>query len=89
MFVKKFLYYQQQDKGYVGINSPFKASRNKFKDQIESISAYIRAYHYSNFDEVYEKFDRNDNILLDDVYKQKNVKIDYEQYELYSYLGSM
>jgi hypothetical protein len=32
MFVKKFLYYQQQEKGYVGINSPFKASRNKFKD---------------------------------------------------------
>lgn len=32
MFVKKFLYYQQVEKGYVGPLSPFKASQNKFCD---------------------------------------------------------
>lgn len=50
-------------------------------------------YHYSNFDEVYKKFDRNDLILLDEDFrgageeKMRNEMTDY--YESFSYLGKI
>ena len=38
---------------------------NNMRERIQSIKAYIKAYHYSNFEEVYAQFDRDTNYLLD------------------------
>jgi len=87
--VKKFLFQRQTQKGYIGQYSPFKASKNKFRDQIESILAYIKQYHYSNFEDVYAKFDRTENILLDPGFLEGGNDFQPEYYESYSYLGSL
>ena len=64
MFVKRFLYKSQEIRGFLGSGSPFKNSKSRFKDQIESIEAYIKTYHYSNFDEVYQQFDKKERYLI-------------------------
>lgn len=65
MFVKKCLFLKQLERGYAGEESPFVLSKDRFSNQIESIEAYIKAYHYSNFDEVYRSFDRKEQVLVD------------------------
>lgn len=59
MFVKKFLnrQYSNQDLLVKGGNLT-----------LDSIEAYIKHYHYSNFDDAYARFDRRDMILLDHKY---------------------
>ena len=47
-------------------------------DRILSIEAYIKAYHYSNFDEVYAEFDRDNNYLLDPIFMVKEEEYDME-----------
>ena len=49
MFVKKFLFQKQ-----IQIQIINKYKLEVFQKQIESIEAYIKAYHYSNFDIVYK-----------------------------------
>ena len=46
--------------------------------QIESIEAYIKAYHYSNFDTAYKLFDKQEMILLDAEYREKAFRNDAE-----------
>ena len=89
MFVKKFLfqkYYGEREKVVDDIV-------NRFDQQIRSIEAYIKVYHYSNFLEVYRKFDREELVLLDEDFRGaggdqiRNDMNDY--YESFSYLGKL
>ena len=38
------------------------------QNQIHCIEAYIKAYHYSNFDETYSGFDKKTQVLLSNDY---------------------
>lgn len=61
---------------------------------IRSIEAYIKTYHYSNFDQAYKQFDRSALVLLrqpliqsqDDPITQQSLN---ENYEVYSYLSTL
>lgn len=93
MFVKKFLFQYQKLKGLVGDNSPFIFSKDKLEEQIVSIEAYIKAYHYSNFDKVYRTFDREDKLLLDSQFQGNYAIIqqatEQDNYESFSYLAKL
>lgn len=65
MFVKKFMHQHQKGRQLAGENSPFIFSKFKLEEQIISVEAYIKAYHYSNFDVIYKTFDREDKLLVD------------------------
>ena len=54
MFVKKFLLQRQ-------MSGSFTLPLTRIEQaNIDSIEAYIKTYHYSNFDKVYSQFDRED-----------------------------
>ncbi|CDW84749.1 UNKNOWN [Stylonychia lemnae] len=87
MFVKRFLYQQQMQYAFPEENM------NRFKYQIESVEAYIKAYHYSNFDSVYKQFDRQEMILLDPQFRESGAEQIKTQmnhsYESFSYLSNI
>jgi len=58
MHVKKFLLSQYKLK-YLN-----EAHFERRLQQIQCIEAYIKEYHFKNFDEVYNRFDQPSNILL-------------------------
>ena len=62
------------------------STMQNFQDQILSIEAYIKAYHYSNFDEVYAEFDRDNNYLLDPIFivKEEDYDIENQNSKAYS-----
>jgi hypothetical protein len=53
--------------------------------------AYVKAYHYSNFDEVYQEFDRHTNILVGQDFQHlfKNSSDPGENFESFSYLRDL
>ena len=65
MFVKKFLFYSTVDT--TGSKRPEINSDSllNFDREIRCIEAYIKVYHYSNFDLAYLQFDRQENLILD------------------------
>eukprot|EP00347_Sterkiella_histriomuscorum_P022834 403336976 len=87
MFVKRFLFQIQQGKN---VNPE---CLQRFKIQIDSIEAYIKAYHYSNFDTAYQTFDKQDLLLLDPEFKDsgaENIRKNFgESYESFSYLTNI
>jgi hypothetical protein len=65
----------------------------RFDFQIQSIEAYIRAYHYSNFDQAYKTFDREDLVLMDPDFRDSGGDMIRNQmnahYESFSYLAKL
>jgi len=64
MFVKRFIY--QKWKGLEVDQNILK----RYDIEIQSIEAYIKSYHYSNFDSAYRNFDRQDMLLLDPEFRE-------------------
>lgn len=64
------------------------------EEQINCIEAYIKAYHYANFDEVYREFDKNTLVLLSKDYghfreSSSANNLFGENYEQFSYLNEL
>ena len=89
MFVKKFLMQMQLN------DTPRLAQQRR--EQIVCIEAYLKTYHYRNFDEMYLQFDRQHFVLLNDDYRtQLNGDLEHDQglfggenYEQFSYLVNL
>jgi hypothetical protein len=56
------------------------------ENQIRCIEAYIKAYHYSNFDESYKSFDKKTQVLLSTTYNHHRGTEFGDSYEQFSYL---
>ncbi|CDW79920.1 UNKNOWN [Stylonychia lemnae] len=86
MFIKNFLLKSQAQR-----QNP-KLNMEHFSTQIRSIEAYIKVYHYSNFDQAYRTFDRQNFILLNPIYQgdeSLTQKIIADRYEQLSYLSKL
>lgn len=83
MFVKKFLYQQMTI-----MNTP-DYKLQLLKVQIDSIEAYIQTYHYANFREAYDRFDRQEMLLLDPFFRETDKEPDLERYESCCYLFNL
>ena len=84
IYVKRFLALMQK------VRSPHTSQQRT--EQINCIMAYIKTYHYINFEEMYQRFDREHLTLLssefDHLRKSQNLEDLFgENYEMCSYLN--
>lgn len=86
MYVKRFLFHYQKNDNLSDYVT------GKRLNQITCIMAYVKAYHYSNFDEVYPEFDRNTNVLIDEQFLhlfRGREQQPGENFETFSYLKNL
>jgi hypothetical protein len=55
---------------------------------MKSIEAYIKTYHYANFEQAYKRFDRINMLLVDKNAVVQNEKLK-DNYERFSYLRTL
>eukprot|EP00347_Sterkiella_histriomuscorum_P024521 403330818 len=86
MFAKTFLVKSQAKK------TRRQGDMEQISIQIRSIEAYLKCYHYSNFDKAYQLFDKDTLVLLDQSYlRDPTVDLDEikKNYELHSCISKM
>ncbi len=82
MFVKYFLHHRA-----LQTQRPFFSLINESEQtKLQSIEAYIKAYHFTNFDDVYASFDRDTNYLLSPDHDSATSSMSSGTYESRCYL---